>query len=143
MSVASAGFMHRLIISTQISVVVEPTPFTHVSGYSNRYQEMLNYLSLAGDEVSVMCPDDTPNPPKEYKGYTLWLVALYIAFLWCYTQYPCSELSGVPKSCFPGVNKVPMSELRVVFRRETKSTCVHVYTSVLFPAEFHVCVFFV
>ena len=34
----------------KVSLLVEPTPFTHVSGYSNRFKEMLRYLQLAGDD---------------------------------------------------------------------------------------------
>jgi hypothetical protein len=36
-----------------VGLMVEPTPFTHVSGYSNRYKEMLTYLKKAGDKVCV------------------------------------------------------------------------------------------
>ena len=28
----------------KVSLLVEPTPFTHVSGYSNRFKEMLRFL---------------------------------------------------------------------------------------------------
>jgi hypothetical protein len=35
----------------KVGLIVEPTPFTHVSGYSNRYKEMLTYLKKADDEA--------------------------------------------------------------------------------------------
>ena len=33
----------------RVSLLVEPTPFTHVSGYSNRFKEMLRFLKEGGD----------------------------------------------------------------------------------------------
>ena len=38
----------------KVGLMVEPTPFTHVSGYSNRYKEMLTYLRQAGDNVDII-----------------------------------------------------------------------------------------
>ena len=35
----------------KIVLLVEPTPFNYVSGYANRFKEMLKYLKEAGDEV--------------------------------------------------------------------------------------------
>jgi sulfoquinovosyltransferase len=51
-------------------VLVEPTPFTHVSGYSNRFNEMLRYLDKAGDSVEVVVPDNNAegNAPTEAHG---------------------------------------------------------------------------
>lgn len=54
--------------------MVEPTPFTHVSGYCNRFNEMLKYLSKAGDEVEVLtCDTNTPTKdlPKEAFGHKI------------------------------------------------------------------------
>jgi hypothetical protein len=34
----------------RLLLVVEPTPFNYVSGYANRFKEMLYYLKKAGDE---------------------------------------------------------------------------------------------
>eukprot|EP00588_Corethron_pennatum_P017361 CAMPEP_0194307654 /NCGR_PEP_ID=MMETSP0171-20130528/4546_1 /TAXON_ID=218684 /ORGANISM="Corethron pennatum, Strain L29A3" /LENGTH=501 /DNA_ID=CAMNT_0039059835 /DNA_START=194 /DNA_END=1699 /DNA_ORIENTATION=- len=42
----------------KICLMVEPTPFTHVSGYSNRFNEMLRYLRQAGDQVEILTTDD-------------------------------------------------------------------------------------
>lgn len=39
--------------------MVEPTPFTHVSGYANRFKEMLRYLAKAGDEVEIVTTDSS------------------------------------------------------------------------------------
>lgn len=54
--------------------MVEPTPFTHVSGYANRFKEMLKFMRQAGDEVHILTVDSkTPAAqlPKEYMGYTI------------------------------------------------------------------------
>lgn len=58
----------------KICLMVEPTPFTHVSGYANRFQEMLKFLRQAGDDVHILTVDSkTPAAqlPKEYMGYTI------------------------------------------------------------------------
>lgn len=54
--------------------MVEPTPFTHVSGYANRFKEMLKFLAKAGDEVDILTTDAmTPakDLPKEHYGYPI------------------------------------------------------------------------
>jgi hypothetical protein len=66
----------------KILLLVEPTPFTYISGYANRFKEMLKYLHKAGDEVRIITPDDSPNPPKEYLGFPIislkgWRLAFY------------------------------------------------------------------
>jgi hypothetical protein len=58
----------------KVLLMVEPTPFTHVSGYSNRFKEMLKFLSKAGDDVEVLtCDTKTPykDLPKESFGYKI------------------------------------------------------------------------
>jgi len=58
----------------KVLLMVEPTPFTHVSGYSNRFNEMLKFLSKAGDDVEVLTVDSkTPanQLPKEAFGYKI------------------------------------------------------------------------
>lgn len=58
----------------RVCLMVEPTPFTHVSGYANRFQEMLKFLSKAGDEVDILTVDSkTPADqlPKKAFGYRI------------------------------------------------------------------------
>ena len=58
----------------KICLMVEPTPFTHVSGYANRFKEMLKFLSKAGDEVDILTVDSkTPAEqlPKSAFGYRI------------------------------------------------------------------------
>jgi sulfoquinovosyltransferase len=52
----------------RVALMVEPTPFTHVSGYSNRFKNLLIQLRDAGDEVLVIVPDNDPDAPTEYAG---------------------------------------------------------------------------
>jgi len=57
-----------------IALLIEPTPFTHVSGYANRFNEMLRYLSKAGDHVDILTVDSkTPKEelPTEAFGYEI------------------------------------------------------------------------
>lgn len=58
----------------KVCLMVEPTPFTHVSGYANRFNEMLKFLSKAGDDVEVLTVDSkTPAKelPKKAFGYNI------------------------------------------------------------------------
>lgn len=58
----------------KICLMVEPTPFTHVSGYANRFQEMLRFLRKAGDDVDILTVDSkTPAPqlPRHFLQYPI------------------------------------------------------------------------
>lgn len=58
----------------KICLMVEPTPFTHISGYSNRFNYMLKFLKEAGDDVKIMTVDQqTPKDerPKDKFGYKI------------------------------------------------------------------------
>ncbi|KAJ1439355.1 hypothetical protein B484DRAFT_323599 [Ochromonadaceae sp. CCMP2298] len=55
----------------KVLLLVEPTPFNYVSGYANRFKEMLKYLKNAGDEVSIITPDADPNRPTDFLGYPI------------------------------------------------------------------------
>ncbi len=55
----------------KVALLVEPTPFTHVSGYANRFNEMLKYMSKAGDDVTIVTTDDTKDKPEEAWGYPI------------------------------------------------------------------------
>lgn len=52
----------------RIALMVEPSPFTHTSGYSNRFKNLLLQLQAAGDNVLVIVPDNSPNAPTEFAG---------------------------------------------------------------------------
>ncbi len=55
----------------KILLLVEPTPFTYISGYANRFKEMLSYLKQAGDIVHILTPDETIDPPNNFLGYNI------------------------------------------------------------------------
>lgn len=58
----------------KVCLMVEPTPFTHVSGYANRFKEMLKFLKKAGDDVDILTVDSkTPAKelPKSFVGYPI------------------------------------------------------------------------
>ena len=55
----------------KILLLVEPTPFGYVSGYANRFKEMLKFLQKAGDKFHVLTPDPNPDPPKEFLGFPI------------------------------------------------------------------------
>lgn len=39
----------------KVLLVVEPSPFSYVSGYTNRFQEMLKQMKEAGDDGTFAC----------------------------------------------------------------------------------------
>ena len=55
----------------KILLLVEPTPFNYVSGYANRFKEMLKFLHAAGDDVRVLTADKDPKPPSNFMGYPI------------------------------------------------------------------------
>lgn len=59
----------------RVALLVEPTPFTHVSGYSNRFKEMLRFLKAGGDEPEVITPDDSPDRPSKFLGMPITYVS--------------------------------------------------------------------
>ena len=92
--------------------MVEPTPFTHISGYSNRFTEMLRYMSKAGDNVSVVTTDKTPNPPNSTFGFP-------VGYTWGFSSpwYPVVVSFDLPQ----------LRGLRVLSRfRDPKPDIIHV-----------------
>ena len=77
----------------RVALVVEPTPFTHVSGYANRFKETLRYLRAAGDDVGVITPDDKPEAPESYLGFPIETIhgfrwPLYESLVISFFDYP-------------------------------------------------------
>ena len=85
-----------------VALLVEPTPFTHVSGYANRFNEMLRYLSKAGDRVEILTVDSkTPKEdlPTEAFGYPIqhtqgftWPMYNHISL-----TFDLPEMKGAPR----------------------------------------------
>ncbi|CAM9781594.1 unnamed protein product [Ectocarpus sp. 12 AP-2014] len=55
----------------KVALLVEPSPFTHISGYSNRFREMLKFLSKAGDEVEILTTDDKDDRPESHLNFPI------------------------------------------------------------------------
>ena len=70
----------------RVSLLVEPTPFTHVSGYSNRFKEMLRFLKEGGDDVEVITPDDSSDRPSEFLEIPITYVPGFRLFLYKQVQ---------------------------------------------------------
>lgn len=52
----------------RLALLIEPSPFTHTSGYSSRFKNLLLQLREAGDQVLVITPDNNPDAPTEFAG---------------------------------------------------------------------------
>eukprot|EP00178_Gracilaria_changii_P003934 TRINITY_DN15_c0_g5_i2.p1 TRINITY_DN15_c0_g5~~TRINITY_DN15_c0_g5_i2.p1 ORF type:complete len:856 (+),score=192.50 TRINITY_DN15_c0_g5_i2:223-2790(+) len=52
----------------RVALLVEPSPFTHTSGYSNRFKNLIVQLRAAGDQVLVIVPDNDRHAPTEFAG---------------------------------------------------------------------------
>jgi len=64
----------ELKIPMRVQLIVEPTPFTHVSGYANRFKEYLKYQKKAGSDVSIITPDDSKDAPSSFLGFPITTV---------------------------------------------------------------------
>jgi sulfoquinovosyltransferase len=70
----------------KVSLLVEPTPFTHVSGYSNRFKEMLRFLKEGGDDIEVITPDDSADRPAAFLDIPITYVPGFRLFLYRQVQ---------------------------------------------------------
>jgi len=68
----------KRVKARKIAMMIEPTPFTHVSGYSNRFKELLRYLAKAGDNVEIVTTESEARIkskhielPSEIHGYPI------------------------------------------------------------------------
>ena len=68
---AADAVKEELKVPMRIQLIVEPTPFTHVSGYANRFKEYLKYQKKAGAQVSIITPDDSPDAPSNFLGFPI------------------------------------------------------------------------
>jgi sulfoquinovosyltransferase len=51
-----------------VAIFVEPSPFSHVSGYQNRFKSMIKHMREEGDEVLVVTPQEKDEQPKTFLG---------------------------------------------------------------------------
>eukprot|EP00934_Nitzschia_sp_Nitz4_P008558 Nitzschia sp. Nitz4//scaffold111_size72815//24603//26166//NITZ4_005785-RA/size72815-snap-gene-0.107-mRNA-1//-1//CDS//3329533165//8548//frame0 len=64
----------RLTRPKRIALMIEPTPFGHVSGYANRFKELIKNLHKAGDHVEILTIDaqsSREGQPEETLGYKI------------------------------------------------------------------------
>ena len=54
--------------SRKIAIFVEPSPFSHVSGYQNRFKSMIKHMREEGDEVLVVTPQAKDEQPRRFLG---------------------------------------------------------------------------
>lgn len=58
------------LLPLKITLLVEPSPFTFVSGYANRFQEMLNFMEQSGDDVEIVTTDaHAKSPPSQWHRF--------------------------------------------------------------------------
>ena len=55
----------------RVLLIVEPTPFTYISGYANRFQEMLKFMKKAGDQVHIITPCTDFDAPTDFMGFPI------------------------------------------------------------------------
>ena len=51
-----------------MAIFVEPSPFSHVSGYQNRFKSMIKHMREEDDEVLVVTPQEKDEQPKTFLG---------------------------------------------------------------------------
>ncbi|KAF5940924.1 hypothetical protein HYC85_022091 [Camellia sinensis] len=71
----------------RIALFVEPSPFSYVSGYKNRFQNFIRYLREMGDEVMVVTTHE--GVPQEFYGAKLIGSRRFFPFPW-YQKVPLS-----------------------------------------------------
>ncbi len=66
-----SGHLQSFKPPRKIAMMIEPTPFTHISGYANRFRYLLQNLARAGDDVHIMTTDDTKEAPKKFLKFPI------------------------------------------------------------------------
>ncbi len=69
--ISTSSLNHRFSPPRKIAMIIEPTPFTHISGYGNRFRYLLKNLARAGDDVHIMTTDDTKEAPKKFLKFPI------------------------------------------------------------------------
>lgn len=58
----------------KVLLLVEPTPFGYVSGYKNRFEEMLRFLRKANDKVCILTADREPEKAaRDFLGFPIFV----------------------------------------------------------------------
>jgi len=72
----------------KILLLIEPTPFNYISGYVNRFKEMINYCKIAGDIIEIVVPDNAKDAPTAYNGFNITSISGFNLFF--YKSVTCS-----------------------------------------------------
>ncbi|KAL6496187.1 Sulfoquinovosyl transferase sqd2 [Orobanche gracilis] len=81
----------------RIALFIEPSPFSYVSGYKNRFQNFIKYLREMGDEVMVITTDE--GLPQEFYGALLIGSRSFLDLMKeCLGSFPCPYYGKVPLS---------------------------------------------
>jgi len=113
----------------RVQLIVEPTPFTHVSGYANRFKEYLKYQKAAGAEVSIITPDDSEDAPNHFLGYPIATIRGFRFPLYkqIYLSWGISPIEGMREGLWRRLR--PWN--RLVSRRKNKLACLSAVSEVI------------
>jgi len=116
-------------VPMRILLIVEPTPFTHISGYANRFKEYLKYQKKAGAEVAIITPDDSENAPSEYLGFPITTIRGFRFPLYkqIYLSWGFSPVEGMSQ----GLWRHLLSWNRIATRRKNKQACLSAVSEVI------------
>ena len=119
----------ELKVPMRVQLIVEPTPFTHVSGYANRFKEYLKYQKKAGAEVSIITPDDTPNAPTDFLGFPITTIRGFRFPLYkqIYLSWGIAPADGLRQ----GLLRRFRPWQRVTTRRKNKAECLSIVSEVV------------
>lgn len=119
----------ELAVPMRVQLIVEPTPFTHVSGYANRFKEYLRYQKKAGAEVSIITPDDSEDAPSSFLDYPITTIRGFRFPLYkqIYLSWGIAPLEGMRQGLINRLN--PLSGIKT--RRKKKKECLSVVSEVV------------
>ena len=128
---AADAVKEELKVPMRIQLIVEPTPFTHVSGYANRFKEYLKYQKKAGAQVSIITPDDSPDAPSNFLGFPITTIRGFRFPLYkqIYLSWGISPVDGMRQGLLRRLSAATVG--RVTTRRKNKKECLSIVSEVV------------
>lgn len=128
---AADAVKEKLKVPMRIQLIVEPTPFTHVSGYANRFKEYLKYQKKAGAQVSIITPDDSPDAPNDFLGFPITTIRGFRFPLYkqIYLSWGISPVDGMRQGLLRRLSAATVG--RVTTRRKNKKECLSIVSEVV------------
>ena len=128
---AADAVKEELKVPMRIQLIVEPTPFTHVSGYANRFKEYLKYQKKAGAQVSIITPDDSPDAPNDFLGFPITTIRGFRFPLYkqIYLSWGISPVDGMRQGLLRRLSAATVG--RVTTRRKNKKECLSIVSEVV------------